>query len=354
MKIAVVALTRGGATLGEELAEKLAAGLYIQAKYGENITYPRVRMFSPRFEDRVAEIFTLYDGFVFIMATGIVVRTIAPLLRSKLVDPGVVVVDEKGRYAISLLSGHLGGANELCLRVANAINAEAVITTATDVNELVAVDVIARNNDCIIENPREIKPFNTALLEGEQVAILTPFPIRGTAKCLVHNPYIPHAYNVVIDSDTTPRSSGKTINLRPRHLVLGIGCRRGTSLEAIKNAVHDLFSRHHLSTLSIGTVASVDLKADEEALFAFCDEQRVPFVTFSGEELAAVEDRFMTSSFVKAITGAGNVCEAASFLAAGPSARKLIEKTVYPGVTVAVFARDYEVELDLLIRGGAR
>ena len=161
-----------------------------------------------------AEAFGSSDALLFIGAVGIAVRAIAPLLRSKTVDPAVVVMDELGRHVIPILSGHIGGANELALEIARRTGAQPVITTATDINGVPAIDVWAKKHDCAIENPQAIKAVSSAVLSGGQVGVM------------------------ITERDIKPPFE-VTLKLRPRTLVLGAGCRRGTDAAAFERAALD-------------------------------------------------------------------------------------------------------------------
>lgn len=343
MRIAVIALTKKAALLASEIAERLDADLHVQEKYLTLFAATRrVTGYQLPVEQHSKHLFAEYQGIIYVMATGIVVRSVAPLLRSKLVDPAVVVVDEKGRYAISLLSGHLGGANDLARQVAAAIDAEPVITTATDINGLVACDVLARRNDCTIENPALIKNLNTALLEGKPLALFTPFPVLGSSEGYQINPNKPVASNIVLDYQRSHRLAGCTLYLRPRHLAVGIGCRRGTSFDQLYKALQVFLEQQDICLSAIGKIASIDLKVDEAGLIALADRLRVPFLTFPAEQLAQVEGVVAHSGFVQQVTGTGNVCEAAALLAA-PAGNLLVQKTIINSITFAIAAADFQL-----------
>src|SRR3990167_2187354 len=157
MMLAIFALTKNGIVLGRRLSQKMGADLFANPK---------------DFKKSVKYAFEKYDGLIFIMATGIVVRTIAPLLKNKAEDPAVVVLDEKGKYVISLLSGHLGGANDLAKRIARLIGAKPVITTATDVNNLPCIEDIAERFNLAIEDFKKSKIVNSAIVNGRPVAFV--------------------------------------------------------------------------------------------------------------------------------------------------------------------------------------
>ena len=185
------------------------------------------------------------DALVFVMAMGIVVRTIAPLIRSKDKDPAVIVLDQNGTFAISLLSGHLGGANYLTKRIAAAIQAQPVITTATDVQGVLSFDEVAKQNDLCIENLEELKYISGALLDGKTIDLYSELPLQTPYFCALINvtetPTAP--YRVVISSNIyPPEEDVHTLFLRPKNLVIGIGCKRDTIPEHLEICFQEFFA----------------------------------------------------------------------------------------------------------------
>ena len=176
-KLAVWAVTPNGITLADKLADSLAnATVYVS----QNLAHKRrSHILFERLSVTVSEKFNRYTGHIFIMSTGIVVRVLAPLIQNKFEDPAVVVVDDLGRHAISLLSGHIGGANALTHEIALVIEADPVITTATDINAVPAIDVIAVENGFQIENPEAIKSVNMALLKKKRITVYDPADLLG-------------------------------------------------------------------------------------------------------------------------------------------------------------------------------
>ena len=252
----------------------------------------------------IADIFTRFDALIFICATGIAVRVIAPHIVSKLKDPAVIVIDERGRNVISLLSGHVGGANDLTLKIATAIKANPVITTATDVENKFAADAFAASFGLTPTPKDAIKIINSAILRDE--------PIYLTA-------------------------GSTTLNLVPQKLIAGIGCKRGTSAEKIYSAVKAACEMINQPLERIKLLASVDIKSDEVGLLEFAKNMGVEIKFFGVEELAKkiAEYKLSESEFVKAAIGVGNVCEAAA-LCCVKSARFALTKKSFDGVTIAL------------------
>ena len=185
------------------------------------------------------------------------------------------------------------------------------MTTGTDVHGIPSVDEWARNNDCAIENVEAVKPISAAMLDGQSVGV------------------------AITDTVDAAPPWPVTLWLRPRVLVLGVGCKRGVSKESLELAAEDFLSGAGVSPHSLKAVASIDLKSQEPGLLAFCREHGLPLLTFSAEVLCKVEGTFSSSPKVLETTGVDNVCERAAVLAAGGGAL-LRSKTIYPGITLAL------------------
>ena len=352
--IAVWCLSRRG--LG--LAEVLARGLGVHCFHPEGIppagNVPATAF--TRLTPAVAEAFHAHPAHIFIMAAGIVVRVIAPLLKSKLEDPAVVVMDEQARHAVSLVSGHMGGANALAETVATLTGADPVITTATDVGGLTAFDTLARRIGAKVEPKAAIRVTATALLNGRSVALVCPrdfyaavqreFP--GVTHFETLRPAALEAFDaacVVTDAlvDLPPDLAAKTLFLRPPTLCLGIGCNRGTPEEEIAAAARETLRAFNLSILSVFNVASADKKADEAGLKAFAAALRVPLATYPPSALNAVSRTrpglSPDSEHAMRHLGVRGVAEPAALLGAGEGADLVVPKQKKGNVTVAVARR---------------
>ena len=280
------------------------------------------------------------DALIFVGATGICVRSIAPYVRSKKTDPAVIVVDEQGRHAISLLSGHIGGANALTLLAAGILGADPVITTATDLHGKFAVDAFAAGRDMYLDSMPMAKEIAAALVEGRRVGMYSAFPVLGG---------IPEELDLNGKEDLglavdirRSRPFERTLHLVPRAVALGVGCKKGTDGEALKGFVREELERREIFLESICAVASIELKKDEAGLHALAEDLGVPFHVYTAEELeqAESEDGFTESGFVKNVTGVGNVCERSALRLAG-TRRLLIRKTAGNGMTLAAALTDY-------------
>jgi cobalt-precorrin 5A hydrolase len=348
VKIAIISVTLKGSFLGEALGEKLNAevDLFSWARGSLHAsTYP-----FDNLSKHVAKIFYEYDGLIFIMATGIVLRVIAPYMIDKRSDPAVVVMDEAGIHAISLLSGHIGGANELTRQVAAAIGARPVITTATDIANLPAPDVIAVKMDLTIDPFEKMKAVNASIAAGNRVpyfidkdildvkkyfnwASEAGIELRGIEELCDHASYDA----AVVITDKELHLPHLHVYLRPATLSIGIGCRRGTRSAEILAAISDACRKIGRSPNSIAIIGSTIAKHDEIGLLAAGQQLEIPLEFYTNEQLQEVVDlqHLKISKIVQKAIGVGNVCESAALLGARAS-RLLLPKTIYPKVTVAI------------------
>ena len=275
-------------------------------------------------------------GMIFVGAAGIAVRAIAPWLRDKMTDPPVVVMDEAGRFAIPVLSGHVGGANELACRLAAFTGAEPVITTATDVNQVFAVDKFAVEHGLVITDREEAKAISAALLAGEEVGYFDDLAAGEAGKGLPPGcvPY-PRRHNIWITARANV--SLKALRLIPRRLVLGVGCRRGTDPKALLGRIREIFHRENLDLAGVKAVATIDCKREEEAICRLAEVLDCELRFYSAGELGQVEGHFSESGFVQKTVGVGNVCERAACAGGG---RLILGKQAGEGITAAIAAED--------------
>lgn len=318
--------------------------------------------------------FAMDDALIYIGATGIAVRAIAPYVRSKAQDPAVVVVDETGRFAISLLSGHLGGANELTERVAALCGATPVITTATDRHGVFAVDSWARMQGCVVENPEAIRIISSRMLQGERITVCSDWEIggetpegvtlmerareravwtagssAGIARCeermngdeVTPIPDCGRERSVPADVALSLRPDAEAVlRVIPRIAVLGIGCRRDIRPEAIERVFERVCAAGRFSEQAVYRVCSIDRKAGEWGLVRFCEEHGWGLQTYSAEELRHVEGAFSASPFVQETVGVDNVCER-SAVQGSAGGQLILRKYAEDGVTMAVAIRAF-------------
>lgn len=326
---AIYAVTDRGVRLGQRLAGILGAALFAPARLAASAEATPYDALGPL----VAETFDRFSAHVFIAACGIAVRVIAPHLRDKTVDPAVVVLDDTGRFAISLLSGHLGGANDLARTVAGAVGATAVVTTATDAAGAPAVEVLARDLGLRLDNPVAVRRINAALAGGGPVAVFDPlgaFPVtdRDMAKFFAWmaapEPVEPGGPLVVVDWRVGPETPERLF-LRPPVLALGVGCRRGAPAGAVLELADRVCREAKASPGAIGVLASIEAKRDEPGLREAAATLGAATRFFSVDELAAVPVPHPSATVAKHM-GVASVCEAAAILASG-GGRLLTPKT---------------------------
>ena len=283
-----------------------------------------------------AEKFPTARGLIFVGAVGIAVRAVAPYLTGKDSDCAVVAVDESGLYAVAVASGHLGGANHLAREAAKVCGGFAVISTATDTRGVFAADEWARVQRCTVLDAHAIKRVSAKALEGEAILVRSVFPVTGEPPEGVR---LTDSERPDVWVDVHPHPE---LTIVPPALVLGVGCRRGTPQEVLESRFEELCRVRGIVPQAVRAAASIDLKADEPGLLAFCQAHGWPFSTYPAEALRHAEGTFSASDFVTQQTGVDNVCERSAVLSAkGPL---LVKKYAGGGVTMAL--AQAEVTLD--------
>lgn len=340
--IAIWAITPNGLYLGLQLRKQIqGAALFLSQRIFADTDCLTDIFWFESLPNEIAAQFHRFSGHVFIFSTGIAVRLIAPLLKSKTRDPAVVVTDDNAGHVISLLSGHIGGANELTEKVAGILDADPVITTATDVNQLPAIDMIAKDLDLFIETPQTIKHINMAILKGNPIALMDPFNI--IARRLINQNLLPwppteDGMAGILCSPKTVDVPRETFILRPRVLCVGIGCNRGTPYEDIRQFLLKILSEHHLSLHSIHGFGTTDVKKDETGLSLLAREMKINLTYYSREQLNSVKTIKNPSRVVQKHLGVKSVCEAAAILTAN-NGELIVPKKKNKDVTIAVAIR---------------
>lgn len=343
--IALFCLTPGGVAL----AQRLQTALPLTCFTSEKLLQPGFIPFGESFAQTVEQAFSQYSALVFIAATGIVVRVIAPWVNDKLHDPAVVVMDERGEHVISLLSGHLGGANELTRQLAGILDADPVITTATDVNQLAALDTLAANLDATMKDFRlAVKTVNQMLVSKQRVGLWWDTDFAKTAALYDTRGFIPvNSLDALPELDAlvcvTLRAELAELNiplfkLVPKRVVAGMGCRRDTPPQIVSELLNQQLADNHFDPLALCAIGSVTLKQDETALLALAEKHQVPFKIFSVDQLSEHEQRFPVSEFVRDTIGVGSVSQPAAWLM---SDGKLVGSTLkQQGVTITLGVSD--------------
>ena len=334
---AILAFTRRGLGLATRLSGLLAAP-------GSDMRVEVLRVTDLQAE--VKPLFGDKDLLVFIGAVGIAVRAIAPYLRSKTSDPAVVVIDEAGRFAVPILSGHIGGANRFASRIAGLIGATAVISTASDVNGVFSFDAFAAERGYVVLNPEAIKPVTAALLDGRPVGLASELPIDGG---LPDSVYLADQgeIGVCISLDAGRQPFRQTLRLLPRCYHVGIGSRRGVDPEGLSKFFYETLADLSLPPVAVATLSSIDLKANEPAIVALAEQLRIPFICYSADQLNSVADRFQQSARVLAATQTGNVSEAAAYLSSGQG-EMVWPKTARDGATIAVARESWRISFEAI------
>ena len=352
-KIAIWVITPNGIKIARRIAADLP-DVDLHMSGGLEVTVADALTFD-KLSEEIVEKFNQYTGHIFIMSAGIVVRIIAPCIRAKTEDPAIVVIDDQGQHAISLLSGHLGGANALTLKVAEVIGATPVITTATDVNKRPAIDILAKQKKLIIENPAAIKTVNMALLTDQTIYVHDRFALLqdgipnaiqlpdavSVQKDTVGAAFLPddHAAAIFVD-DRQIELPSHVLILRPATLVAGIGCNRNTPMAEIKDLLDAVLMKYSLAGSSLSRIATIDLKADEPGLVGLAQDLDLPIDFFSRDELNSVKDIQTPSTMVEKHVGVKSVCEAAAILASR-TGTLIVPKQTTPNVTVAIARKTF-------------
>ena len=303
MKASVIAFTEKGCKLGRRISEEL------EGKFSPGTGADKVSL-SGWIEDSWKN----SDLLVFVSSTGIAVRTIAPYIVQKATDPGVIVIDDNAKHCISLLSGHIGRANEYTDIISRLTGADAVITTATDVNGVFSIDSWATENEMIIINTERIKDISKRSLNGECI------DIEKEALISIYK-----------------EKTDKLI-LVPRVLSVGIGCRRNTEPEALKSFYFETFENLNIYPEAVKSISTIDLKKNEEAILKLVEANKLRLNIYTADELNELEGEFSGSEFVRKTVGTDSVCERSAVL--GNSGKLLLKKTSKDGMTIAIAIKE--------------
>ncbi|MCM1258696.1 MAG: cobalamin biosynthesis protein [Roseburia sp.] len=359
----IIGFTEKGLGLGQKIKKRFDFNAQLFQKTTQDIELGE--KVAGTLEQWTREAFLNADIILFIGACGIAVRSIAPFLTDKWHDPAVLVMDEGGNHCISLLSGHTGGGNQWCEKIAEIVGASPVITTATDVNGMFAVDVFAKDNYLQIKETKLAKEVSAAVLAGEKIPLVIEEEIltingkielikvkldldnngislftEGQLKLLELQlgKEISGRFGIYVGVRKRELPFEKTLHLIPKSLILGLGCKKGISGETLNKRV-DLFCREkNLMREAFCGVSTIDLKKEEPGLLEFCQKAELPLITYSPEKLCLLKGNFTASPFVEQTTGVDNVCERSALTLAleqGGAAELLEGKYPGEGVTAA-------------------
>lgn len=354
MKISVICFTAAGAKLCGNLVEILSlSGHSCEGWVPERFLASaggttRIRPFRASLGEWTKEQFYSRDALIFIGAAGIAVRAIAPYVKDKTSDPAVVVMDDAGRFSISLLSGHLGGANDLAGEAAAAVGAQPVITTATDSHGCFAVDIFAKEHGLFIADMDIAKKVSADILFGEMVGFFSDFPMEGELPEGLKRDVICRRNIWVTVKDRREVDADPEIEilrLIPKSVIVGIGCRKGISRETTQAVMERTLRQWNIAPESVEAMATIDIKKSEEGLVGCAGQKGIPLFTYSAERLMEAEGEYTASEFVRETTGVDNVCERAAMVCAEAmgGGRLIVKKQADSGVTVAAAAREWKV-----------
>ncbi|MDQ0246601.1 cobalt-precorrin 5A hydrolase [Bacillus fengqiuensis] len=356
---AIVAITKHGVELARNLSVSFQnADLYYMKKFEKGDEEKRnIQMFEGSVRLLLPSLFQSYKGIILIISLGAVVRMIAPLLKDKKTDPGVVVIDDKGEHVISVLSGHLGGANELTREVAAALGARPIITTASDVQKTIPVDLFGKRFGWVWDSAEKLTPVSASVVNEEQVAVIQesgekewwdydrPLPenIKTYASIEEALQVKPNAALVITHRQLTEEEQSVLTNgvlYRPKVIVLGMGCNRGTSSDEIESVIKETLDELRFSIKSVKAISTIDLKKDEEGLIETAKKYGWDFTYYSPKQLNAIEIE-QPSDTVYKFTGAYGVSEPAARLYSGAGMLELVKKKS-GNVTISVAVIPYE------------
>lgn len=342
MKIDIYAFSSNGAKLCDKLIENLReheVSAFVPERYLSSARMVKLR--EENLYKSTERSFEEADSIIFVGSAGIAVRAIAPYVKSKKNDPAVICTDERGFNVISLLSGHIGGANKLTLKIAEIVGGNPIITTATDVNGKFAVDEWAHDSNLHIMSLKKARDIAADILDNKKIGFESDYRVNGNLPPDIDIEEQEIGICVGLDSNKSPFKN--TLSLIPRIVSIGVGCRKGTDFNDIYTAIKEVLNIHNISHFSICSINSIDLKKEEEGIKRTAEIFKVPFHTYSKDELSAIQGQFTSSDFVKKVAGVDNVCERAAIM--GSKTRRLIiNKTVVNSVAVAAAEDDYEVK----------
>lgn len=370
-KLAVIALTSNGIKLSQRLQTDLAGiDLYLPVKLKSELKLGDEKIkviYFKSLRKLIGKIFKSYQGLVFIMALGIVVRIIASQLADKRTDPAVVTIDESACNVISTLSGHLGGANQLTLKLANLLNANPVITTATDCQGRKAFEILARDLNLTIKPAANLTAANAALVNKKPLKLFSDQRLSTRLADYLLAQNLPpvevqnkvaikqkleladqSAYFAVIISNQILKLNACQLQLIPHNIIVGIGCRQGIKSAEIDAAVKTVFAELNLSILSIKKLASIEIKKTETGLlnYAVKHDFSLDFIALSKIKEKISELQIKKSAFVEKIIGVGAAASPAAILTANSTGKLLLDKAVIGKITISVVEEEINYEAE--------
>lgn len=334
MKLAFWTVTKGAGNVAKEYKEKLKEYLkdynidvFTLKKYDVENTIQ-----IEDFTSNINEKFSQYDGHIFIMASGIVIRKIAGLIGTKDKDPAVLLIDEGKHFVISLLSGHLGGANELTHSLANILKLIPVITTSSDVTGKIAVDTISQKLNAELEDLKSAKDVTSLIVNGQKVNILLPKNVKVSDTN--------SADGFILVSN---KKNIKYTRIYPKNLILGIGCKKNTKAEDILSAIENCLDKNNLDIKSVKKIATVDVKENEQGLINAAKFLNLDLEIVSRDKIKKIQNQFEGSDFVEKTIGVRAVSEPVALLSSVGNGKFLVMKEKYNGITISIYEEEIEI-----------
>jgi cobalt-precorrin 5A hydrolase len=343
-KTSVLAITKYGVSIGQNLKRLFPDwSIFAPAKFsngdGEIIWYSNLT------SEKIAELFKNNNALVCLFSLGAVIRLIAPHLKDKKTDPAVIVIDDKSNFVISVLSGHIGGANELTQEIAEKLGALSVITTAADVNKTIAVDLVGRDLNWKIDDDSRVTKISAHMVNEEPIGVFQQVGKKNWYKELPKNVSIfetlddlkrsnSKGYLIISDRIIDEEIVNESVIYRPPSLVVGVGLHWDTTKETIRNGIERCLEKFKLSSKSIAKLVSIKKPQDVQGLIDVGKEMGIPVEYVNREDLAQVSAP-NPSETVKKFEGTASVSEAAALKIS--KGELIVEKQKFPpNLTIAI------------------
>ena len=343
-KTVVLAITKNGVKIGQKLKELFPDWIIFAPSKFSNENND-ISWYSEPTSEKIIELFKNSNALVCLFSLGAVIRLIAPYLKDKKTDPAVIVIDDKTNFVISVLSGHIGGANELTQEIAEKIGAVPVITTAADVNKTIAVDLVGREFNWKIDDESTVTKISAHMVNEEPIGIFQETGKKNWYKQLPKNVSVydslddlkkssSKAYLIISDKIIDEDLNKESVIYRPPSLVIGIGLHWDTSKNTIKDGIESCLKKFKLSSKSIAKLVSIKKPQDVQGLIDIGKEMRIPVEYVNREDLAEISAP-NPSDIVKAFEGTASVSEAAAIKVSG--GKLIVEKQKFPpNLTIAI------------------
>lgn len=339
MRIAIISLTENGRRISLKIAEKLSDSHALTRFTYEKYTDYSAFAFS-ELKSLIANSFDQFEAIIFVCACGIAVRMIASHIVSKFSDPAIVVIDEQGKFVISLLSGHVGGANALTERISQLIGAVPVITTATDIGGKFSPDSLASANNLHICEPDLAKDIAAHIINSKKIGFYCECSYVNFAEEYFED----HSdMGICISKNLMKNPFQKTLHLIPKNIIIGIGCKKNTPPDVLEKFIMRNLNDHDIEIFRLKKICSIDIKRNESAIAEFSSKFLVPAEFFSAEELMKVQGEFSTSEFVMQTTGADNICERSAVCGGGTL---IVKKISENGMTFAAAEEEFIIDFE--------